>query len=152
VPDNFSTNALVSVKPHTGGLPHPILEQVYCKNPKGVVVHCLHDLTSSDRSTRSMSCVCAKSGTPASSQSNTWRGVRPGRPVVDQSPVRATSFKRHRILSPIRRTRWRRSARRHVAHTARGVRAPIRRRTDSGPFVSAAAAVTPGPVVVVSSG
>ena len=108
-----------------------------------------------------MSCVRAKSGTPASSQSNTWRGVRPGRPVVDQSPVRATSFKRHRILSPIRRTRWRRSARRHVAHTARGVRAPIRRRTDSGqlhcthgfgPFdISAAAAVTPGPVVVVSS-
>ena len=51
MPDNFSTNALVSVKPHTGGLPHPILEQEYCKNPKGVVVHCLHIFTSSSDQT-----------------------------------------------------------------------------------------------------
>jgi hypothetical protein len=98
--------------------------------------------------------MCAKSGTPASSQRNTWRGGRssislrsgPRRP---NGTVSSRRFAARAGADPPRR---------HVAHA--GVRAPIRRRTDSGqlhcthgfgPFVSAAAAVTPDPVVVVSS-
>lgn len=48
--------------------------------------------------------MCAKSGTSASSQRNTWRGVRPWRPPAGHRSVSGPGHvvQTHRILSPIR--------------------------------------------------
>jgi hypothetical protein len=119
-------------------------------------VHCLHSFTSSSDQTGAHAARHVRQVRNIRVLPTQHLAWRPSLAAIDQSPVRATSSKR--TVSS------RRSARRHVAHTARargrGVRAPIRRRTDSGqlhcthgfgPFVSAAAAVTPDPVVVVVS-